>query len=418
MRYPLSFILTLLYISLWAQPQPGDWFREYPWTILPIENNEQFLRVGGKLDYQVKTPYFPEESYKDGNILIPGEVDLNKALRAELMVEKNLCHDYTSGLSVSVNDHPKIVFPEADGIPEPQEGYLHHNFPVVEVPLEYLKKGENNIFKLSVDTFQHWGWPQNLVYGVVLRVYYRHYDKDLPTVILPENRELVESQPLSINYSKYQKIEKVEYLAHYYGPDMNGDGIYTDWHYGWFKTSLVNHIGTSTKAPFNIIWNTTWVPDQEKQVKIVARITFKQSGLIYMTEAVEGLNLKRDFHVKFYPPYQIPQTWTTRNAEYNSAFYFNDDKTKVDTIKVIWRSWSPGYMNGVYLNDVLFFIREGDRYCYAEHDLKISDRQIIDLLNPGPNYIKTGKTPEFNWQMVHGMDVLYPGPMVLMRLRK
>lgn len=60
------------------------------------------------------------------------------------------------------------------------------------------------------------------------------------------------------------------------------------------------------------------------------------------------------------------------------------------------------------------FVR-GERYAYYDHDLTIDDPLIIDVLNKGANQITTGKTPLYNREMVHGMDVFYPGPMILIK---
>jgi len=406
----------LLYIKSTAQPASGDWFREYNWVTPDIEGNENFLRVGGNFDYRKNVPKFPKNAYKEGDILLTENVDLSGAIRAEVMIEKNLCHDYTTGLSISWNNNDYLVFPEAEGIPEPQESYLYHNYPVAEVPLSDLKDGENNYFSFKVDTFQHWNWPQNLVYGLTLRVYYYLEKMDLPKVSLDIEGKS-ENPDLSIDYKALNNIEQVDYLAFYTGPDMNGDGIYTEWHCNWVKTELRNHIGSSQVIPFTVNWNTSWIPEQNQAIKIAARVKFKDSKLIYFTETNNDFKLERNYSVKFYQPYNIPHTWTTRNGEFSNSFYFNEDKTAIDSIMVVWRSWSPGYMNGMYLNDELFFIREGRRYAYDEHQVFITDENLINLLNKGQNFIKTGKTPEHNWQMVHGMDVFYPGPMVLIKFK-
>jgi hypothetical protein len=193
-----------------------------------IEGNEEFLRVGGKLNYQEKTPEFPEGDYKDGNIRFPGDVVLKDAIKAEIQIEKMLCHDYTTGLAISLNGNPFIEFPEAEGIPKPQEGYMHHFFPVVEVPLDYLKKGTENFLSLKVDTFQVWGWPQNLVYGVILRVYYEIKKENMPVIELPASKNTISlNQEILVNTKTPGQIKKVDYIAHCKDVNMEGDGKYT-----------------------------------------------------------------------------------------------------------------------------------------------------------------------------------------------
>ncbi|MGC9341186.1 MAG: hypothetical protein ACP5E3_00645, partial [Bacteroidales bacterium] len=399
--------------ALLAQPKPGDWFREYTWTLPQLEKNEKFLRVGGRFDYRLQTPQFEESQYKEGWIILPGNLDLKNALRAEVMVEKNLCHDYTTGLAISFNENEHIRFPEAGGIPAPQESYMHHTFPNVEIPLDHLKEGQENYFSLEVDSFQHWNWPQNLVYGLKLRVYYEVNQKDLPRVIYKGQNEQSQTLSFSVEYKDPDKIEKVDYLGYYEGPDMNGDGIFKEWHYGWFRGEMRYHIGSTSELPLDCTWKTEWIPDQKEDIKVAARVTFTENDLVYFTEAIEGVKLERVDAVHFCMPYNIPQQWITRNQEYSSLFYFDGETENIEEIKIVWRSWSPGYMNGLYLNDLLFFVREGGKYVYYDHEIVIDDPGIISILNKGINSIKTGKTPRYNWEMVHGMDVFYPGPMIL-----
>jgi hypothetical protein len=56
-------------------------------------------------------------------------------LRAEVVIEKLLCHDGTRGLTIPINGHAAIAVPEAAGIPEPQWEYQHFTYPVAPVPL-------------------------------------------------------------------------------------------------------------------------------------------------------------------------------------------------------------------------------------------------------------------------------------------
>ena len=74
-----------------SSPVPGDVFREYTWF------NEQgdagqALRVGGK-----QGQYHPdrgsEHGYVNAPIELPHEFDLKFATRAEVVIERILCHD-------------------------------------------------------------------------------------------------------------------------------------------------------------------------------------------------------------------------------------------------------------------------------------------------------------------------------------
>ena len=76
-------------------------------------------------------------------------------------MEKILCHDSTTGLAIEVNGRRWIGIPEAEAIPYPQWQYQHHIYPVVSIPLSFLKSGKGNQFRMRVDPEHPWKWPQN-----------------------------------------------------------------------------------------------------------------------------------------------------------------------------------------------------------------------------------------------------------------
>jgi hypothetical protein len=69
-------------------------------------------------------------------------------------------------------------------------------------------------------------------------------------------------------------------------------------------------------------------------------------------------------------------------------------------------------MNGVLINDKKVFDNEGPKYQYYAHRVTIED---VSCLKQGVNTLKTGKTPKIDGQMVHGMEVNWPGIMVLIQ---
>ena len=69
-------------------------------------------------------------------------------------------------------------------------------------------------------------------------------------------------------------------------------------------------------------------------------------------------------------------------------------------------------MEGVYINDQRVFDRQGPRYAYFLHRVTLED---LSMLRAGENRLKTGKTPKYDGKMVHGMEVNWPGVMVLIQ---
>jgi len=389
-----------------AQPGPGDVFREYMWS-KPGGDAGGSLRVGGQLDYG------------GGPIALPHELDLAAAVRAEIVIEKLLCHDGTRGLAISLNDHDWIAVPEAAAIPEPAWDYQHHIYPVVPVPLDQLKAGGGNQFRMKVDGTHPWNWPQNLIYGVHVRIYYDPIQKPHPTgrllspapgAVLGASIDL-EADASSPNGS----IRQIDFLGEYEDVNLEGDGVYSQWHYHYVCGVLTGYLGSATAAPWKQTWDASWVPDQARPLRLAARIT-DQTDLTYFTAAVADLTLNREGRsVELCKPYDVPAKWVTRSGEKAERFRISGDLNRAVAAQLVWISWSPGYMNGLYINDRRVFDREGPRYAYFVHRIPLPD---LSVLRPGENVLRTGLTPKYNGKMVHGMEVNWPGIMVLIQYRQ
>mgnify|MGYP005842835967 CR=1 FL=1 len=388
------------------QPQAGDVFREYLWT------NERgdaggSLRVGGRLDYG------------GGPIPLDHALDLVQATRAEAVIEKVLCHDGTRGLAVSVNNHEWLNVPEALGIAPPPWEYQHHVCPVVAVPLAHLRAGRGNQFRLRVSDEHPWNWPQNLIYGVHFRIYYDPAKKPHPSgvIVSPKTGAALPPQALLLAEASSPNgaIRQVDFLGRYEDVNLEGDGLYTQWHYRYVRARLAGHIGSASSPPWQVAWDTSWVPDQPEPLCLAARIT-DETGLTFLTQPVEGLSLDRaDRSVELCKPYEVPKKWVTRLGEKAEKFRVRGDLRQAVAAQLVWSSWSPGYMQGIFINDQRVFEREGPRYACFVHRVTLAD---TSALRQGENVLKTGVTPKQDGKMVHGMEVNWPGIMVLIQYRR
>jgi hypothetical protein len=387
-------------------PQPGDVFREYLWTNVSGDAGGA-LRVGGRV------------GYGGGPVDLPHRFDLEDAIAAEVVIEKLLCHDGTRGLAISVNNHDWIPVPETRGIPEPQWEYMHHTYPVVAVPLEQLNADGRNQFRMKVDEEHPWDWPQNLIYGVHFRVYYEATEKLAPVgrLIRPNRGEAlgadvwIEAEVSSPN----RRVRQVDFLGRYLDVNLEGDGEYLRWHYHYTRGLLTNHIGSAVSVPWRVNWDTSWVPDQPTPFSVAARIT-DESGLTTITESIDGLTFqRRGLSVELCTPLDVPRKWLTRSGDHTQKFHVAGDPSTAVAAQLVWVSWSPGYMNGLYLNGRRVFDREGPLYAYHVHRVALGD---LNALRPGENVLKTGATPRQDGRMVHGMELNWPGIMVLIQYRR
>ena len=406
----ISFwILVFAGTFLIAQPQPGDVFREYHW-FNDVDECDRSLRVGGRLDYRLTGNALPVNA--EGKIVPEFDVTLQHALKAELVVEKMLCHGGTEGLRVSLNGFAPLPFPESPHILKPQSDYAHHFNGVIPVDLSLLKEGRDNSFAFEVDTAGHW-WPQNLVYGMVLRIYYD------PSVILERTKIMV---PVSgdrigrevrivLEHPDPDQVQGIDLVGYYEDADLEGEGLYRQWHYAYHKGEIYNHIASLEQSGDRYSWDTEWLPEQKEKMKLAAFVHLK-NGYSYMSEAVEDLVLERSgYSVERCKPYMRPKHWYTRNGEFSERFQLKGDLSHIKEAKLVFRSWSPGYFNGIYINNFLVFLKEGPTYAYFQHDIPLEPHVLIE----GENILKTGMTPRYHGQMVHGVEIQWPGIMVLVK---
>ena len=112
-------------------------------------------------------------------------------------------------------------------------------------------------------------------------------------------------------------------------------------------------------------------------------------------------------------PYNVPKKWVTRKSYFECNFNVSgtSDLSKATEALMEWVSWSPGYAEGVGINGHEVIKREGATYVYYHH--QVSTPAVY--LKPGVNAAFTGKTPLYDGQMVHGMEVNWPGIMVLIQ---
>ena len=407
----------LLSQSVAAQPDSGDVFREYRWF---HERGDagQAIRVGGR-----KGTFHPDRGAAHGYINAPmtwpGDLDLKGAIKAEVVAEKILCHDGTTGLAVQINDSDWFYFPEADNIPAPKALYQHHTYPVVRVPVSVFRPGTGNHFRLRVDPRHSWDWPQNLINGLHVRIYYDPETTPHPSgavVSVQSGDSLADSVRLTTDaQSPNGPISRVDYIGLYEDVNFEGDGVYRRWHYLYIHGRLMHHIGSGTQAPFTVHWDTTWIPDQKEPIHIAARIT-DSTGLTYQTKAITELSLERTARsVELCRPYDVPQKWVTRSGEKSEYFDVGGDLQKAKAAQLVWSSWSPGYMRGISINGTQVFDREGPHYQTHYHRVTLKD---VGVLRPGRNKLTTAKTPLIDGKMVHGMEVNWPGIMVLIQYEK
>ncbi|WP_299534851.1 VCBS repeat-containing protein [Ulvibacterium sp.] len=408
------------YMHVWRNDavkslKSGMLFKEYPWVPEMVGDRGKFLRVGGKLDYASNADHFPEDGHKDGFIPLNQELDLENAISAEVIVERVQSHEDTKDLKIQFNNGKPLRLPEPGTIPNPPTDYMFHANVRASIPLSDLRQGLDNHFKLTVAKEQSWDWPQNLVYGIVLRVYYSSDEKKNPIAKISgirSNEVLGNNVILSLAGEQLGEITSVDYIGHFEDVNVQGDGRYRQWQYKHYRGKLGKSIGSSSKAPFEVVWNTEWIPDQNGPLTVTALVG-DNKGFTHVLPFIENLSLKREHSVLLAKPYAQEPFWTTRDGEHSQLFDIPFQTSKDDNVELYWTSWSPCYSEGMEVNGIVQE-NNADLPCYDAywHTEKLKN---MTSLKRGENRLKTLKTPLHNGKMVHGMEVQWPGIMVKVR---
>ncbi|MEM9259483.1 MAG: hypothetical protein AAGA62_07535 [Bacteroidota bacterium] len=404
----LSFLL-IWSLSTCAQWEPGSVYREYTW-VTP-EDGEAFLRVGGRYGYALNPGKLPAKLQQGDELLLAEEINLDKVVRAEVSLEKVLSHEDSRHLTIAINGNAPLPVPEPSWIPAPQTEYMYHTDLTVGIPLEQLRDGEPIRFKLTLDSTQRWNWPQNLIYGLTFRLYLA------PAAAPPELADVPDAIP-AVSYLRIANptdAVKAEYIFVGEDVDWSGRGHQKRKHWQTHRGESHHIIGASDQATsgFAVSWDTEWLPDQEN-FGVQARLRYPD-GNYRVTPVVGDLQLAhRPYRIKVYSPGPAPRNWVTRSGTFQQTVQIPDSIQHATGFQLLWTSWSACYSNGLFLNDHLIWSRTEDCYVYATH-APTFEVLALKYLTTGENIIKTALTPLIDGQMVHGMEVQWPGVQIKVR---
>jgi len=377
---------------------PGAVFREYKWDG-PWINASKWQRVTD-----------PDATASGAHEFLPNPVnritidDLDNAVRAEVYIELLQCHAGTTDKRIRLNGSEWLDIPEAGAIPGGHpENYQTMTYPAIELPLDCLMEGDN-IFELTnggaVKYMTSWG--QFLIYGLTFRIYYSD-DKPHPTgfVSAPLSGDEIVDNPTFTADVGGSGIKQVDFIGLYDDFNYEGDNIWRQWHYVYRLGKIRHHLGTATEAPYSIVWDTSWIPDQDEPLQVMARIV-DDTNLCYLTPAVEGIQLKREGRsVKLYKPYDVPEHWVSRaNAKHTCKIDIVDDLDTAVSARLLMVSWSGQYAQKIGINDTTIVRSVGYLYDLSYNEIDVP----LDLLSPGVN-----KPFTYSSTQEHGIEVNWPG---------
>lgn len=418
-KYNILFMLAVIILvgpvsekSSSANPKPGDVFREYHMTGGGSNGHEDMLWAD---EFVYISHHTGEKSTKGDRSF--ENIDLENAVKAEFVAGYWGGHIGSENRRVVFNDNPGINLPLIKNTPNRPECYFSQQCQAAcEIPLDYLKQGENK-FRLLVDdqicySF-NWGWFWTN--QVVLRVYYDAAKINHPfgKIDAPQpNSTITPFTKISCNIER-GNIEKVEFIGKYTDFSWEGSGEFNTWHgIFWMKDpNMQKHIGTASGLYPYVNWDCRWIPDQSN-IKIAARLVDK-SGMIYMTEAIKDISLSHgDRVVKMYPAVDVPEAFATQTDSAMCTINIPDDLSKAFIAKMLVSTFSGGTVDReVYINNISVAKGGWGRW----HRLAFCEEYIpLKVLRQGNNEFKI----KADFPGEHAFEVNWPGPVILIEYIK
>lgn len=412
----LTMILFLAQ-TLWAQ---GIFYRQY-WADFSHEvSNHHDGRWRVNDPALVLHPEFGKrgEARANGLALLNVPEDLFGLEKAVLYLEMWGGHPHTSDKRVTVNG--KASYPLGDF--GASEGHCVYAYPQIEIAPQHLVNGVNAL-QFSCDRGTSF-WGHFIIDNIALRCVLRSdslfaRQKELvdfsARVVAPETIDR-ESAALRLDLpaAMVDQVIAVDFFARYSGFDDNGDGKDDDWHGYTFKRQFVRHLGRAQSAPFSVVWNTEMIPDQSKPIQFKAVVQLAD-GLFYETEPTPGsLLVRKKETVQLFYCYDAPVPfWSRAGNLMTGTIRLPVDVKKIVKAQLQVKIWDGGegeVQEPFKINGRAYPITSQK----AIHDVVHTAAAVAPAhLRSGENVITVLSDTDH-----HGIEVLRPGPCLILRMKK
>lgn len=410
------FSLTAVAVAADApyQWEPGSVFREHVYFAGAKDDGVHSRKHFSELDPGTKRP---EHAAKLPNLRSPRVMTLSKAdvVRAELLPEYWSGHIGTTAW-LQVNRRSWIPLPRPVGTPNPPEHYYHVvlGSRAVPVAVKDLAEGENKFaFAAGPQVFGNFDWGFYWIYSFTVRLYHPRAVEHPSAVIahvkpgdvLGENPTItVEPKPGAA------PIKRVDVFAEYEDFNYSGSGFHREWHAQMLYGEPSCHVGSATSAPWSVRWNTQWVPDQDRPIRLLARV-IDEAGWHTVTPVVENVRFVRQGRsVKMVKASEMPAGFGVRAGREASCVLDAaglPERPSRAYIKLL--TWSGSHVERIRLNDTQLSPKIGREHDYA-----------IDLIEVPPAAVKPGRNDFFMFSATkeHAAEVDWPGPVLLLEYTK
>jgi len=383
-----------------GEPVPGDCFREYVYAHRFGEIDPNSTRPGKQTDDM------RAGARRERALEIPS---LGRATRAEVSVSYWGGHIGTSDQKFRINGGEWIAIPQPKNTPTPAQCYYRTILgrATVEVPLDQLKAGRNLFqFTAGPQTCYSFNWGFFWVYEFTVRLYYNAPEDVVGQITSPTPGTAIGENPrIAVKAGRsLTPITQVDVIGEYEDFNWEGDGVYRQWHYVVQRGQLRRHIGTAIQEPYEVTWDTTWVPDQDQPVRIAARVT-DADGSIYITNPVSVTFKRQGRSVRLWKASDVPRAFGVRvGSRKECRIIVDGDLSKARAARLVLSTWSAAHAEEIGLNGEKLVDRVGLVHNYSFDSIPVPMR----LLRSGHNVFHV-----FSNTKEHAAEINWPGPALL-----
>jgi hypothetical protein len=412
----MAFFVLLIFLG--KTVNAGQFYREYwaEWDET-ITNCRGRLRVNDTELSLHKTFGKRSEAKANGLMLVSIDEDLFNIKTAQLYLEMWGGHPGTSGKRFLPNGKQFYNVPEAGAA----AGHCTYSYPVIPVKVNHLVTG-TNAFQFACDRGTSF-WGHFIIDNATVRCFLK---SDHPNLIQAGLKEfsanvklsnlcnvLQDITEISISYpAEFERsIVSADYFGRYLGFDDDGDGLENDWHGFTQKKQYQNHIGSASKPPFAVKWNTSMLPSQPAPMAICA-VVHLTGAYHYVTDTLDDLTFPPDRNrIEMYQCSSMPTPFWSRDSKENKAVIeLPKDISSIQHAQLTIKIWDGG--EGKVKEP---FKINGHPYPItsrrAVHDVVFTIADVkTKHLKPGKNQITLLSDTEH-----HGIEVLLPGPVLIVR---
>jgi hypothetical protein len=358
------------------------------------------------------------EAKSSGMLQILMREDLRLLQAVELELELWGGHPGTTNRRVTVNGRHTYSLPGVAG-----DAQCTHMYPRQDLKVTDLVDGYNALQFACDQGTSFWG--HFIVDEACLRVILKADHPDLKEAGLSDFHASIRTTPssrgaetidlvLDATEDPRYTIESVDYQGYYEGYDENGDGRTRDWHGFTKKRRPVATLGTATGPSFAATWDLVMLPAQDNMA-VRAHVRFKgRPELAYVTLETGGLRVpeRPGVRVELVPADDLPVPfWSRANRTRACTIALDADSAQIERAELHVVVWDGGAGT---VND--YFTMNGRPLPVAgsgKHDVIYSRRELdTRLLERGTNRIELRSDTEH-----HGIEVLMPGPALMVRRR-